>query len=295
MERIISACYRVGRVGRVGGDAEHLIRTETMMKRMTGMMACVLLVTVALWGASAQGAAKYKVTAVKNGASVSGRVTLKGKQPPPEQILITKNKDVCGAGNRAIQWVPVGQKNGLTEMVVFLKKVKQGKDWSGSAAVTKGEMNQEKCVFSPWLQIVRKGAEVTVKNSDPVLHNIHIRELIGIKVGKARGVKRTMLNEAQPGSAEEKASDLKARIKPRRGNFIAINCEAHNFMFAWMFAADHPYVVKTGADGSYTLTDIPPGKYVLSAWHPTLGLLEKKIKIKADQKLSHEFSYKAKK
>lgn len=261
---------------------------------LTGMTAGVLLAAVALWGATSWGAAKYKVISVKNGASVSGRVTLKGKQPPPEEILITKNKEVCGKGNRAVQWVPVGKKNGLTEMVVFLKKVKKGKDWGGSDAAPKGVMNQEKCVFSPWLQVVRKGATVTVKNSDPVLHNIHIRELIGLKVGRARGVKRTMLNEAQPGSPEEKAPDLEAKIKPRRGNFIAVNCEAHNFMFAWMFAADHPYVVKTGADGSYALKDIPPGKYVLSAWHPTLGLQEKKITVKAGQKMGHDFSYKAK-
>lgn len=265
------------------------------MKRMTSLTACGFLFVATLWSVSAWGAAKYKVVAVKNGASVSGRVTLKGKQPPPERILITKNKDVCGTGNRAVQWVPLGKKNGLTEMVVFLKKVKKGKDWGGSAAVTQSEMNQKGCVFSPWMQIVRKGADMTVKNADPVLHNIHIRELIGIKVGKARGVKRTMLNEAQPGSVDEKAPDLEAKIKPRRSNYIAINCEAHNFMFAWMFAADHPYVVQTGADGSYALTDIPPGKYVLSSWHPTLGILEKKIKVKAGQKLSHDISYKAKK
>lgn len=267
-----------------------------MPRILAGHLRMLLLAAIVptLISADAAAARKYKVVNVTNGGTVSGRVILKGKNPPPEKILITKNNDVCGQGYRAVQWVPVGRKKGLLETVVFLKKIKQGKSWKGALPARKAVIRQKKCVFSPWLQVVRNGAEATIKNSDPVLHNIHIRELIGIRVGRARGVKRTMLNEAQPGEKGALAADLKTSIKPRRGRFIAINCEAHNFMFAWMFAADHPYVDKTRLDGGYTITGIPPGKYTLSVWHSTLGLQEKKIQVEAGGKLSHDFFYQAK-
>ena len=231
-------------------------------------------------------AAKYKVEPVSGGGSVKGTVKLKGAQPESEKILITKNKDICGSGYREIQWVPLGPKKGLPEMVVYLNKIAKGKDWSGDLAKPV-VIDQKKCAFSPWLQVVQHKAEVTVKNSDPVLHNIHIRELIGIKPGKPRGVKRTMFNEGQPPGS----GDLKSKIAPRRSSLIAINCEAHNFMFAWAFAAKTPYVAKTDANGNYEIKDIPPGSYDLMAWHPTLGLQKQKITVKGGAAATSNFTY----
>ncbi len=261
----------------------------------TKLLLGLALIIFAAWpSAQTAWAAKYKVVKVGGGASVSGAMLLAGAQPAPEKILITKNKDVCGNGYRAIQWVPLGSNKGLQQAVVFLKKVKKGKGWKNAPIGISPSIHQKDCRFSPWLQVVKRGDELTIKNADPVLHNIHIRELIGLKVGKARGVKRTMLNEGQPGSPEKPAQDLQTRIKPRRGSFIAINCEAHNFMFAWMFAAQHPYVAVTDDKGGYRIDDIPPGKYTLVAWHPTLGLQEQKITLKGGGKLKHDFTYKSK-
>ena len=262
------------------------------MKRTNGWVALGIgLMLVLPWSIRA---ATYKVAPVANGAVISGVVSLAGKAPKPDSILITKNTDVCGDGYRQVQWVQTGAKGGLQEMVVYLDKVKQGKNWPAEPFTRKAQMDQKGCLFTPWFQVVRKKDSMTIKNSDPVLHNIHIRELIGIKVGKARGVKRTMLNEAQPSAPGDPAQDLNTKISPRRSNFIAINCEAHNFMFAWMFAADHPYVAVTGTDGQYSLADVPPGKYKLTAWHPSLGMQQKKITVKAGGKITGNFTYKTK-
>ncbi len=173
-----------------------------------------------------------------------------------------------------INWVEAGENGGLSNMVVFLHKVKKGKAWQEHSG--NYDIDQKNCDFDPWIQVVPKGSGLTVKNSDPVLHNIHIRELKGVRAGKRyRPVKKTMFNEGQPPGSGDIETEIKSRIKD---NFIRINCEAHNFMFAWIFAADHPYVVQTGKDGSYTIDDIPAGKYKLRAWHPTLGLQEEKLK-----------------
>jgi hypothetical protein len=36
-------------------------------------------------------------------------------------------------------------------------------------------------------------------------------------------------------------------------------------------AADNPYAVVTGADGSFTLTQVPAGTYRIEIWHLELG------------------------
>ena len=87
---------------------------------------------------------------------------------------------------------------------------------------------------------------ITIRNSDQgVLHNINMRETIGVE--KGRVVKRTMFNFGQPDPG-----DIQQDIKPRRSSFIGLNCEAHNFMFGFMMAPTHPYAVVVGEDGSYT-------------------------------------------
>jgi hypothetical protein len=76
-----------------------------------------------------------------------------------------------------------------------------------------------------------------------------------------------MFNFGQPDPG-----DIAEEINPRRSNYIAINCEAHNFMFGFMMALEHPYGVVVGEDGTYSIDGVPPGDYVLNAWHPRLGL-----------------------
>ncbi len=259
-----------------------------MMRTLITTLTLLLFVGVTT---SSTLAAKYKVTKVSNGGKITGMIHLKGSVPKPERIAVAKNPEACGTEDRMIQWVETGNGGGLQNMVVYLHKVKEGKDWpkkSGDFVI-----DQVKCDFKPWLQILPKGSKLTVKNSDPVLHNIHIRELKGVRPGrKYRPVKATMYNEGQPPGSGDINTEIKARM---RGNLIRVNCEAHNFMFAWMFAADNPYAVYTGKDGSFTIDNIPPGKHILRAWHPTLGLKEKKLEVKAGETLSHHFTYKTKK
>ena len=233
---------------------------------------------------SADAARKYKAVAVADGGSVSGKVSFEGALPDDatEQILITKNPEVCGTGEREVVWVDV-KDGALRGAFVFIDRIKAGKKW----AKPKGGnylINQKGCRFIPWAQVVRPGP-IVIRNSDKgVLHNINTREMIGVE--KGRVVKRTMFNFGQPDPG-----DLNQKIKPRRSHFIGINCEAHNFMFGFMMAPVHPYAVVVGADGSYSLDNIPPGKYTLKVWHPRLGVKKTKITVKAKAAVSADFSF----
>ena len=71
---------------------------------------------------------KYKEIDVADGGSVKGKVSFEGAVPADavEKILITKNADVCGKGEREVVWVDV-KDGALRGTFVFLEKVKEGK------------------------------------------------------------------------------------------------------------------------------------------------------------------------
>ncbi len=57
----------------------------------------------------------------------------------------------------------------------------------------------------------------------------------------------------------------------RKAGFLSVECDAHDFMQAWLWVVDHPYATVTPADGTFALTDVPPGAYKLKVWHEALG------------------------
>jgi hypothetical protein len=256
--------------------------------KLRKLWSCLALgaALVVAYPSPGESAKKYKEIEVADGGSVSGKVSFDGALPEDaiENILITKNPDVCGTGEREIVWVDV-KDGALRGAFVFIDKIKEGKAWS----VPKGGdylIVQKGCRFTPWAQVVRRGP-VTIRNSDEgVLHNINTREMIGVE--KGRVVKRTMFNFGQPDTG-----DIQQDIKPRRSPFISINCEAHNFMFGFMMAPLHPYAVVVGEDGSFSLDGVPPGKYTLKAWHPRFGIKKAKITVEAGGTVATDFVFAA--
>lgn len=49
---------------------------------------------------------------------------------------------------------------------------------------------------------------------------------------------------------------------------VALGCNIHDHMLAWMRSVDTPYFTKSGANGSGTLAGLKPGDYRFSVWYP---------------------------
>ncbi|MBI3399314.1 MAG: DUF2012 domain-containing protein [Deltaproteobacteria bacterium] len=242
--------------------------------------------------------AVYKEGAVSNGGSIKGKVTFKGALPDDavEKVTITKNTDVCGTGAREVVWVDV-KGNALRGAFVFIDGITEGKAWPapGKASWPAAEGDkypeegkyiivQKGCRFRPWAQVIKPG-NITIRNSDNgVLHNINTREMIGVESGST--VKKVIFNFGQPDPG-----DIEKELKPRRSHFIGINCEAHNFMFGFMMAPEHPYAEVVGEDGSFTIKDVPPGTYTVKAWHPRFGLKEAKVTVAAKGAADANFEF----
>src|SRR3546814_17564655 len=72
--------------------------------------------------------------------------------------------------------------------------------------------------------------------------------------------RRTAFNLALPNQGQRIKADL------TRPGLVRVECDAHGWMLAWIYVADSPYYALTGEDGSFSLTDVPPGDYTLVTW-----------------------------
>jgi hypothetical protein len=68
-------------------------------------------------------------------------------------------------------------------------------------------------------------------------------------------------------------------LRPRFGNLVRLECDAHDFMQGWIYAADSPYWAVTREDGTFVIEDIPPGEYSITAWHPSLGMRQQRVSL----------------
>ena len=245
------------------------------MKRLIPVLSISLLAGLPF----ATHAAAYKEGSVANGGSVSGKVTFSGTDPAPKTYKITKDNDTCGTGNRTIDYVVVNN-GALTNVVVYLDKVKEGKAFP--AELSNSRIDQKGCEFKPFLQVMRNGTELAAVNDDPVLHNIHTYEILG-------RAKKTVFNvsQAQPGT-------VKKKVTLKRGDALKVECDAHDFMHGFVFAAKNPYFAVVGDDGTFTIDNIPPGKYTIKAWHGTLKDQKGKVEVSAGGTATVNFEFKGK-
>ena len=72
---------------------------------------------------------------------------------------------------------------------------------------------------------------------------------------------------------------------------VAVRCDLHPWMQAWLGIVDHPYFAVTGPDGAFTLPDVPPGDYTLAVWHERLGTRETRITLPPKGTATATFTY----
>ncbi len=205
--------------------------------------------------------------------NITGKVTLNGAAPAEKVITPLKDDATCGkllgGATPMTKFYAVGANKELADVVVMLK-ADSLKGKSTGAAAAPAALDQKGCEYIPQILTVQTGQKITVKNSDPVMHNVHT-------MPTAAGNKEE--NKGQGAGA----ADLVFSV-PVAENFLKFKCDVHPWMFAWVTVVDHPYFAVTGKDGMFTIKDVPPGKYKIVALHrkgaPT-GI-EKDIEVTAD-------------
>ena len=268
---------------------------------MKGRMLWKGILGVGLAALFAQTAWSYDEIKVTNGGSIQGAVTIEGGKPRPMAFNLVTIPDpvFCGTistgtGWRLVEDFIIGPNNTLKDVVVMLKNVPKGKSFS----LPKVRIDSIDCDFIPFMNVLKDGDEIEVVNMDPVQHDIQ-----GYETGRERGA-RVLFNRPLPmnpflelagvfGKKYMAGEPMVEKIHLRKGrNVFVMQCGFHPYMYSWGLVAENPYFSITKEDGKFQISDIPPGEYVLAAWHPGVKKFVKQtVIVKANQKTSAQFTF----
>lgn len=192
-------------------------------------------------------------------ADVTGTITLKGTPPPEKEIPMDPKCGALHQGPVKTRFYAVTDGK-LADVVVSLKGANLK---AGGGAPAPLLVDQTGCEYVPYVAAAQTGQKITVRNSDPFMHNVHT-------LPAAPG--NTEANKAQMA----KAPDLEfAFSKPEQ--FLKFKCDVHPWMFAYISVFDHPYFAVTGKDGSFKIANVPPGKYTLEVVHRKAAPADKPV------------------
>ncbi len=209
-------------------------------------------------------------------ATISGVVRFEGTPPVPQKINMAMDPN-CSANHtepimatdvvinpdKSIKWVYVYVKSGLGDLKFPVPS-------------EPAHLDQKGCLYQPHFLAVQAGQKIVVKNSDPVLHNVHAAP----KINEG-------FNLGQPvqGMSNDVSFD-----KPEVA--IPVKCDVHPWMLSWIAVQPHPFAAVTDGTGAFSLKGLPPGEYEIEAWHEKFGTSVQKVIVGAKEEKKIEFVFK---
>jgi hypothetical protein len=206
------------------------------------------------------------LSAESQNGRITGTITTKAAAARP--LRITIDQGVCGdeLPDEAIVTDGAGR---LANAVVTLTGVQ------ARQATPRPTIMNEKCRFSPRVQIVRPNSSITTSSTDPILHTTNAQ----LDSGKV------LFNVAVPVPGIKINKPLTSR------GLVRLSCNTHPWMRGWVHVTDEAAAV-TGTNGAFALDDVPPGTYELRVWHESLKGATQKVTVRPGQPLTVNFELK---
>jgi len=195
-------------------------------------------------------------------ASISGSIMFEGEAPtmPPIQMAADPYCQMENSGATS-QEVLVTDDSKLQNVMLF---VRSGFD-TGLAYATPATpvvLDQQGCRYDPHVFTMMTNQDITFRNSDMTLHNIHAFPMINMQIN---------VGQAVQGMESVRSFEL------AEGPF-AIRCDVHRWMNSYTAVFNHPFHTTSAGTGDFELS-LPPGTYEVVAWHEKYGEMVSEVTV----------------
>jgi plastocyanin len=203
------------------------------------------------------------------GGSLSGTVRLEGAAPKRAPINMAK-EPICAQMHASVpvmtEEVLVDAAGNLQNVVVYVSAGLQETDPvppQDPVVIT-----QEGCSYKPHVIAMQARQKIRIVNGDKTSHNIHPMPETNREWNKSQ----------PPGSAPFE------EVFAREEVGIPVKCNVHPWMRAYISVFRHSHFSVTNQTGTFSLKNLPPGTYTVTAWHEKLGKLSQQVTVGADDK-----------
>ena len=187
--------------------------------------------------------------------TISGVISYNGTPPAPKKIDTTADP-VCGQKNPNLVTDDTMVKDGkLANTFIYIKEgtVEGGKkiaDYNWATPTTAVQLDQNGCHYAPHVLGVMVNQKISITNSDATQHNIHPTPKLNTEWNQ------TQANGAPP----IEKSFGRAEV------LIPVKCNQHPWMKAYIGVMKHPLYAVSKEDGTFSISNVPVGKYTVVAW-----------------------------
>ena len=206
--------------------------------------------------------------------NIAGTVVFEGDAPAMDAIDMS-DEQVCAdkhASTPRAEEVVVND-GSLANVFVYVKEGLEGLQFPTPGPVL---LDQDGCTYLPHVLGVMTGQDITIRNSDGLLHNIN-----------ASPTEQRGFNTSQPMNMESTRSFRTVEV------MVPVRCDVHGWMNAYIGVLDHPYHSVSGSDGSFDLSTLPPGDYVIEAWHERYGTQTQNVTVATGETAEITFTFSA--
>ncbi|MDO8730775.1 MAG: carboxypeptidase regulatory-like domain-containing protein [Candidatus Omnitrophota bacterium] len=238
----------------------------------------VMVLTLLAAGNKPQEAAAVRPAeaAPAGGATLSGSISVTGNVPAPTKIKMAADPACAQAHPDAVMSRELVASNGKLQNVLVY--VKDGVTGSFPAPTEAVVINQTGCMYEPHVFGIQAGQKLEILNSDATLHNVNCQPKLNKK-----------FNLAQPTKGMKSAKTFDQPEVP-----VPFKCNVHPWMTAYAGVFGHPFFAVSGADGAFSISNLPAGTYTLEAWHEKLGAKTQTVTIAEGESKKITFSFEAK-
>jgi hypothetical protein len=211
-------------------------------------------------------------------ATITGTVVVDGTIPPSEVIRLDGDPKCVALANgeeRRTEYVVIGEGQTLQNVFVYIKEGLPRRTYP--IAPEPVVLDQQKCRYVPRVLGIQVGQPLTIRNGDPLLHNVRAESAI---------------NESFDVGTPVQGMEVK-RTFATREVMVPIKCNVHSWMNAYIGVLEHPYFAVSDGSGRFSLPPLPPGDYTIEVWHERFGTQTRQVTVAAKETKDLAFSYKA--